>query len=88
MGPKTKAKAKQASVQYFPLLQKPASAAGKYADVPGKFWDGCPAADRAKIYRCRILHSQILNSIRGYGTPEHVMYLSSNTSVALLFEPE
>ena len=38
-----------------PMLQKPAMAYGKYADVPGKYWDKCPAADKAKIYKCIII---------------------------------
>ena len=29
----------------WPLLPKPAVAVGKFAAVPGKFWDGCPSGD-------------------------------------------
>ena len=27
-------------------------AIGKYASVPGKFWNGCPDADKEKRYNC------------------------------------
>ena len=57
--------ARQLSVQYFPLLPKPASAAGKFVDVPGKFWEGCPAADKAKIFKCIIVEFKAIHDFGG-----------------------
>ena len=31
---------------FWPMLSKPAIAIGKHASVPGKYWNGCPAAAR------------------------------------------
>ena len=57
--------ARQLSVQYFPLLPKPASAAGKFVDVPGKFWEGCPAADKAKIFKCIMVEFKAIHDFGG-----------------------
>ena len=37
---------------FWPMLSKPAIAVGKYASVPGKYWNGCPAADQEKRFMC------------------------------------
>ena len=50
-----KGKAKQNSLRaagMLPMLKKPSEAVGHYLDVPGAFWDQCPAADKEKIYKC------------------------------------
>ena len=39
----------------WPTLSKPAVAVGKFAAVPGKFWDGCPSADKDKRYLCTVV---------------------------------
>ena len=36
----------------LPLLKPVGSAVGKYCNVPGSFWEGCPAADKDKVFRC------------------------------------
>ena len=38
-----------------PLLNKTATAIGKFCDVPGDHWDGCANADKKKIYKCTVL---------------------------------
>ena len=38
-----------------PVLPKTAVAIGKHASVPGKYWQGCPAADKEKRYLCMVV---------------------------------
>jgi hypothetical protein len=56
---KTKAKApKQTALtgsDFWPMLPKPVVAVGKYASVPGKYWDGCPSADKEKRFMCIVI---------------------------------
>ena len=50
-----KGKAKQNSHRaagMLPMLKKPAEAVGNNLDVPGAFWDKCPAADKEKVFVC------------------------------------
>jgi hypothetical protein len=49
----------------WPMLTKPASAAGKYADVVGNFWDKCPAADKAKIFKCLVVEFRAIHDFGG-----------------------
>ena len=49
----------------WPMLAKPVSAAGKYADVLGKFWDKCPAADKAKIFKCLVIEFKAIHDFGG-----------------------
>ena len=44
-----------AALGFYPQLPKTAAAVGKYASVPGKHWDGCPASDKEKRFLCSIL---------------------------------
>ena len=37
------------------MLKKTQMAVGKYASVPGKFWHGCPAADKDKRFLCVVV---------------------------------
>ena len=40
----------------FPLLAKGTSTAlGRYCNVPGKYWAGCAAADKQKIFKCLVV---------------------------------
>ena len=54
MGKKKVATTSQRSLMtsMYPTLSKPAVAIGKFASmfasVPGKYWHGCPAADKEK----------------------------------------
>ena len=55
-------KAKKASKQtaltgsgFWPMLSKPTIAIGKHASVPGKYWNGCPAADKEKRFMCIVV---------------------------------
>ena len=52
MGAQKKA---QAALQFYPMFPKTAVAVGKQASVPGKFWSGCPAADKLKRFLCRVV---------------------------------
>ena len=67
MGPKRSTKPKQGSLlsHCWPMLTKPASAAGKYADVPGRFWDKCPAADKVKIFKCLTVEFRAIHDFGG-----------------------
>ena len=38
------------AAEFYPMLPKMAVAVGKQCSVPGKFWDGCSAADKAKRF--------------------------------------
>ena len=40
---------------FWPMLSKPAIAIGKHASVPGKYWNGCPAADKEKRFMCIVV---------------------------------
>ena len=63
MAPKQRAK-KQGSLLGH-CWPKPVSAAGKYADVLGKFWDKCPAADKAKIFKCLVIEFKAIHDFGG-----------------------
>ena len=54
-------KAKQSSLlgggfdfEVYPQLKKPMEVIGKAIDVPGGFWDKCPAADKEKLFKCTV----------------------------------
>ena len=56
MPPKRSSKAsKQSAIAFYPTLNKPATAVGKYISAPGKFWNGCPAADKEKRFKCAVV---------------------------------
>ena len=43
------------SAGFWPLLPKTAVAIGKFASMPGKFWEGCPSADKEKRFMCVVV---------------------------------
>ena len=53
MAPKRKPSAQKAlmSAGFWPMLPKTAIAVGKYCSVLGKYWTGCPAADKGKRFQ-------------------------------------
>ena len=57
MAPKRKQATQKAltSAGFWPLLPKTAVAIGKFVSVPGKFWDGCPSADKEKQFKCIVV---------------------------------
>ena len=54
MAPKKKQRQSQLG-SFLPLLAKPAVALGRDVHVPGDFWEGCPAADKKKLYKCTVI---------------------------------
>ena len=40
---------------FLPTLAKTSYAVEKYISTPGKFWDKCPAADKAKRFMCLVI---------------------------------
>ena len=55
---KSKAPASQRALTssgFWPMLSKTAVAVGKHASVPGKYWSGCPAADKEKRFMCIVI---------------------------------
>ena len=40
---------------FWPMLPKTAVAVGKYASVLGKYWHGCPSADKEKRFMCIVV---------------------------------
>ena len=66
MGRGTKARKQPSLLQHcLPMLPKPAAACGKYADVLGKYWDKCPAADKDKIFKCIIVEFKAIHDFGG-----------------------
>ena len=62
MPPKRSSKAsKQSAIAFYPTLNKPATAVGKYISAPGKFWNGCPAADKEKRFKCAVVEFSALH---------------------------
>ena len=49
---------------FWPMLSKPAIAIGKHASVPGKYWNGCPAADKEKRFMCIVVEFRRRSSQR------------------------
>ena len=65
MPPKRSSKAsKQSAIAFYPTLNKPATAVGKYISAPGKFWNGCPAADKEKRFKCAVVEFSALHDGR------------------------
>jgi hypothetical protein len=66
-----KKKAVQATINYYPLLKRPQSAIGKFTSTPGKWWRGCPAADKEKRFKCIVVEfvacHDFGDSIKGAG---------------------
>ena len=65
---KGKAPAKQSTLRaagVLPTLKKPAEAIGLACLLPGKFWDGCPAADKAKKFRCIVREFEAVHKFPG-----------------------
>ena len=62
---------KQTAIGFYPTLNKPATAVGKYISAPGKFWNGCPAADKEKRFKCAVVEFSALHDygdgIKGAG---------------------
>ena len=52
---------KQSAIAFYPTLNKPATAVGKYISAPGKFWNGCPAADKEKRFKCAVVEFSALH---------------------------
>ena len=52
---------KQTAIAFYPTLNKPATAVGKYISAPGKFWNGCPAADKEKRFKCAVVEFSALH---------------------------
>jgi hypothetical protein len=50
---------------FWPMLPKTAVAAGKFCSVPGKFWDGCPSADKEKRYKCIVVEFLAVHDFGG-----------------------
>ena len=46
---------------FWPTLSKPAVAVGKHASVPGKYWTGCPSADKDKRFQCIVIEFAALH---------------------------
>ena len=59
----------------FPMLKKPMEAIGETINVPGNFWDKCPAADKQRNYKC-------------WKQMNHQSRLSSQLSTVLSNSPE
>ena len=55
MGKKANATQPSLVTSMYPTLSKTAVAIGKFASVPGKYWHGCPAADKEKRYLCTVI---------------------------------
>ena len=53
------------SAGFRPLLSKTTVAVGKYCSVPGKFWDGCPSADKEKQYKCIVVEFAAMHDFGG-----------------------
>ena len=70
---KGKACAKQSSLRaagLLPTLKKPAEAVGMAIHVPGSFWARCPAADKAKIFKCNVREFSALHKFPGGQPPQ------------------
>ena len=70
---KGKASAKQSSLRaagLLPTLKKPAEAVGMAIHVPGSFWARCPAADKAKIFKCNVREFDALHKFPGGQPPQ------------------
>ena len=68
MAPKKKPPSSQKGLTgagFWPMLSKTAVAVGKYCSVPGKFWDGCPSADKEKRYKCIVVEFLALHDFGG-----------------------
>lgn len=53
--PSKQSKILSAGSNIFPLLKKMSSAIGHFIHVPGSYWEGCPAADKEKIFKCLVV---------------------------------
>jgi hypothetical protein len=65
-------KAKQSSLRsagLLPTLKKPAEAIGLTCHTPGDFWDGCPAADKKKLYSCNVRTFEAVHKFPGSRPP-------------------
>ena len=63
-----KKKARQGTLQgsnLWPLLKKTNHAIGKFCNVPGAFWDGCPAADKNKNFKCIVVEFIAMHTFNG-----------------------
>lgn len=63
-----KKKARQGTLQgsnLWPLLKKTSHAIGKFCNVPGAFWDGCPAADKNKNFKCIVVEFIAMHTFNG-----------------------
>ena len=39
---------------FLPTLTRPTMVIGSFVSMQGKDWDGCPAADKEKIFKCTV----------------------------------
>ena len=53
--PSKQSKILSAGSNFLPLLKKMSSAIGKFIHVPGSYWEGCPAGDKEKIFKCLVV---------------------------------
>ena len=49
----------------YPVLAKTAHAIGKFCEVPGSFWVGCPTADKQKVFRCIVTEFDPIHTFDG-----------------------
>jgi len=67
------------------MLSKPAIAIGKHASVPGKYWNGCPAADKEKRFMCIVVEFTVMHDfgdgVKGAGFKMKEMGENGNGSL-------
>ena len=64
----SRSKAKQSSLaagNILPVLKKPSQAVGLYCQVPGSFWEGCPASDAKKVFKCVVVEFEAVHTFDG-----------------------
>ena len=52
--------------RFYPFLKSTAVAIGKFISVPGNFWDGCPAADKEKKFKCIVVEFVAVHDFSGF----------------------
>ena len=86
--PKAKKGSKQTALTgsgFWPMLSKPAIAIGKHASVPGKYWNGCPAADKEKRGKTTAaeLHQDDLGLLDPSGDSEGYLVQAASGAIEL-----
>ena len=64
MAPKRKGQPSLAA-QLLPTLAKPASAVGAFVEIQGCEWNGCPAADKEKWFKCIVRQFEAVHEFPG-----------------------